>query len=268
MNCTTVRDRLAEHALGALPARDVAPVDRHLAWCAACRKEAGELQQATATLAFGVAPMEPAGDLEERIAGSVHEAVERRDRRPGTPRRSRLTLVAALAAMLAVLGTGWGAVMAGRAARSDRAVQLEQIRRESAIERFRDVINTLEFGSPDDEAFLTTLAATSAGASGGNALTLVSVSPSVTDLAIVILDPIPEQARSGLPYAVRLRSDDQLLMVGRIAKGDLDDAGSATVSGEYSDLAGFDDVIVRDADGTVVMQGTLDTSAALESPGP
>jgi hypothetical protein len=266
VNCTTVRDRLAEHALGALPARDAAPVDRHLAWCAACRKEAGELQRATATLAFAAAPIDPPAELEDRVAAAVHESVARRDRRATPPRRSRLMLVAALAAMLAVLGTGWGAVMAGRAARSDRAARIEEIRRHSAIERFSRVISTLEFLSEEDEAFVTTLVPASEGASGGSALTLVS--PTITDMAIVIIDPVPEEVRDGMPYAVRLRSDDQVLMIGRIDRDDLDDGGSATVTGEYSDLAGFDTVIVRDADGGIVMQGTLDTDAALESPGP
>ena len=52
MNGTAVRDRLTERALGAVPVDDAQALDRHLAWCAACRKEAGELDRAVTTFAF------------------------------------------------------------------------------------------------------------------------------------------------------------------------------------------------------------------------
>jgi hypothetical protein len=266
VNCTTVRDRLAERALGALSAREAAQVDRHLAWCAACRKEAGELEAASATLAFTLAPEEPAPELRDRVAEAVREAVARRDRRASTPRRSRLTLIAALAALLAVLGTGWGAVMAGRAARSDRMAQREVIQRHSAVERFRDLINTLEFGSPEDEAAIATLIPVGLEGGGGSALTLVS--PTIPDMAIVIVDGLPPAARERLPFAVRIRRGDDVLFVGRLTHDQLDDTGSGTVTGEFLDLTGFDTVIVRDADGDIVMQGTMQTRATLESPGP
>jgi hypothetical protein len=267
VNCTTVRDRLAEHALGALPPREADPVDRHLAWCAACRKEAGELHRASASLGFALAPLEPSPELEERVAATVHAAVERRDRRPQpSARRNRLALVAAFAAMLAVLGTGWGAVMAGRAARSDEAVKREAIMSQSAVERFRDLLNTAEFGDAEDEAFIATLTPTLPGGGGGSALTVVS--PSITDMAIVLVNGVPPEARVSLTFAVRLRGPEGALMVGRLDKDGFDDDGAAIVMHEFFDLAGYDTVIVRDADGRVVMHGEMQTRASVASPTP
>ena len=59
MNCPAVRDRLPELALGTLRTPDTVELDRHLQWCAACRKEAGQFDAAAATLAFAVAPPSP-----------------------------------------------------------------------------------------------------------------------------------------------------------------------------------------------------------------
>ena len=267
MNCTTVRERLTEHSLAVLPARDAGPVDRHLAWCAACRKEAGELQRASATLAFALAPEDLPTELEDRVAGAVQAAVARRDSRPQPNlRRSRLVLVAAIAAMLAVLGTGWGAVMAGRAARSDHAALAERIERQSSIERFRDVLNTIEFGENEGEVFIGSLEPSTPGAGAGSALTVVS--PSMIDMAVVLVDGLPAQTRELLPLAVRVRGDDGVLMVGRLEQSELDDSGAGTVMAEFHDLTGYDTVIVRDATGHVVMAGTMRTRAVVASPTP
>lgn len=265
MNCTAVRDRLAEHALAALSARDATPVDRHLAWCAACRKEAGELQQATAMLAFTLAPEDLPAELEDQVVGAVQAAVARRDRRPQpSPRRSRLVLVAALTAMLAVLGTGWGAVMAGRAARSDHAARLEELRTKTAVEQFEKVLDSLEFN--EGEVFIGTLDPSTPGAGAGDAFTVVS--PSMIDMAVVLIDGVPADSRELLPFSVRLRSDDGVLMVDRLEKGELDDSGAGTVTAEFHDLTGYDTVIVRDANGHVVMSGMMRTRAVVASSTP
>ncbi|MBA3690563.1 MAG: zf-HC2 domain-containing protein, partial [Actinobacteria bacterium] len=67
MTCLEVRDRLVERSLGALPVEDVREVDRHVAWCAGCRKEAAELDRAAATFALTLAPQMPPPELEERV---------------------------------------------------------------------------------------------------------------------------------------------------------------------------------------------------------
>ena len=267
MNCTTVRDRLAELALGALPGRDAVSVDRHLTWCAACRKEARELKGASATLAFALAPSDPPADLQGRVIERVRTEVAARDDRPHPSRRhGRLVLVASFAGVLAVFGTGWGAVMANRAANSERLARQEENRSQSAIERFRDVLNWVEFGDPENEVFISTLGPRTQGGGGGSALTLVS--PSIIDMAIVLVNGVPPETRDRLPFTVRLRDGARVLTVGRIEKGGLDDSGAGTVMREFEDLTGFDRVIVRDARGDVVLQGTMEMRATVTSPAP
>ena len=56
MTCLEVRELLPEHAIGVLGEPDRERIRRHLEWCAGCRKEAGALGQAAATLAFRSGP--------------------------------------------------------------------------------------------------------------------------------------------------------------------------------------------------------------------
>jgi predicted anti-sigma-YlaC factor YlaD len=267
VTCTAVRERLTEHALGGLSARESTAVDRHLAWCAACRKEAGELERASATLAFAVAPQDPPAALEDRVVDAVRRVAAPQSRvHMSGARRSRLTLVAAAAAMLAVLGTGWGAVMANRAARSDQAAQREVERTQSALERFEELVRSLEFGDPENEVLLGSLHPAKTGGGGGSALTLVS--PTIADMAIVLVEGVPDELRDRLPLTVRLRGPQGALLVGRIDGDGLDDGGAGTVTREFADLTGYDTVIVRDVGGGVVLRGSMQTRATVTSPSP
>jgi hypothetical protein len=174
-------------------------------------------------------------------------------------------LVAALTAMLAVLGTGWGAVMAVRAARSDRAALLDRIATQSAVEKFRELFDTIEFDN-DGEVFIGVLDPSTPGAGSGNAFSLVS--PSMIDMVFVLIDDVPAESRELLPFTVRIRGDDGVLMIDRLKKSELDDSGAGTVTAEFADLAGYDTVIVRDADGHVVMSGTMRIRAVVASSTP
>jgi Putative zinc-finger len=253
MNCLTVRQGLPEHALGALPEADASAVDRHLEWCAACRKEAGELQRAAATLAYSVAPVEPPAELEERVVGAVREAAGRR--RAMAPRRSRVAAAAVLAAMLALTGLGWGAVMAGRAGRLQDQVEIQNQRQQKAIANFQELIRDLEGADPANIVEVATLMSPRHRVGDGDALVLLS--PSSDDLALVVISGITGVRDGRFPLEVRLVSDRAGdLVVGHI--GSLDSGGGGAVRKWFvGDLTDYAAVAVRDARGKVLLNGGL-----------
>jgi hypothetical protein len=157
--------------------------------------------------------------------------------------------------------------MAGRAAKSDRAAEAAQQGQESAIERFAELVRSPDFSDPQGDVFLGTLEATHEGAGGGSALTLVS--PTIPDMAIVLLDGVPVAERSSRPFSVRLVGPrGASLPVGEITS--LDDGGSGIVMQKFeaANLAAYDRVIVRDVDGHVVMRGAIAARAPIASPSP
>ena len=142
MNCVTVRDRLTERALGTLPARERAGIDRHLVWCAACRKEAAEMESAAATSSRSVSTRpNPTPRSRTSVVAAINHASGRRPRtrlRAGPPRGRRGPRRDARRDR----GLGWGAVMAGRAARSDEAALVTTLRQQSAAERFSRILSS------------------------------------------------------------------------------------------------------------------------------
>ena len=165
MNCTAVRERLTERALGAVPADDAQALDRHLAWCAACRKESGELDRAATTFAFALAPADPPADLEDRVVANIQEVAAKR--LPQGARRGRLAVALAIAGMIAVSGLGWGAVMAGKAARFEDLSNVQKQKTQAAIEAFQQFLNSEEFNRPGNEVFLGTLSTDARGGTAG-----------------------------------------------------------------------------------------------------
>jgi anti-sigma factor RsiW len=253
VNCLTVRERLAEHALGVLADGDASSVERHLEWCAACRKEAGELQRAASTLAYSVAAAKPPAALEERVVGAVREAAGRR--RAAAPRRSRAAAAGVLAAMLALSGLGWGAVMAGRAGRLEDQVEVQRQQQRQAIANFRELIDDLEGADPANIVEVATLMSPRLRTGGGDALVLLS--PSSDDLALVVLSGLTGLREARFPLEVRLLSDRAGdLVVGHIRA--LDTGGGAAVSKWFvGNLNAYSTVVVRDARGNVLLNGSL-----------
>lgn len=253
MNCLAVRERLSEQTLGVLPQAERSVVERHLEWCAACRKEAAELERAAATLAYSVAPVEPPADLEERVVGAVRSAAGRR--RVASPRRSRVAAAGVLAAMLALSGLGWGAVMAGRAERAEeQAAQARERQQEAFIERFPGVFR---FPEVDPEAIVEVSTLLSPRLQPGRGDALVLLSPSGDDLVFVLVNDLEAVTTKQLPLSVRLVGGAAgLQAVGEVRQ--LDPNGASGVFGTFSeDLTDVSAVVVRDARGRVLLRGTL-----------
>jgi hypothetical protein len=253
VNCLGVRERLTEQTLGVLPQAERIVVERHLEWCAACRKEAAELQRAAATLAYSVAPVEPPADLEERVVGAVRSAAGRR--RASAPRRSRVAAASVLAAMLALSGLGWGAVMAGRAERFEEQADAAQEQQREAVIRLQEVFADLPGLDPGAIVEVSTLL--SPRLLGGRGDALVLLSPSGDDLAFVLVDGLTGLRPGQLPLRVQLVTDgSRRLVLGEI--GTLDQAGGGGDFGTFSeDLTDVSAVVVRDARGRILLRGTL-----------
>jgi predicted anti-sigma-YlaC factor YlaD len=256
VTCLEVRELLPEHAMGVLGEADRERVQRHLQWCAGCRKEAGDLGQAASTLAFALAPAPLPEGLGERVIARVRRATGA----PGTRRRARTTAASLVAATVAFASLGWGAVMAGRADRfAGRAERAERVQ-EAAIERFQTVLAQV---IPSDtvsssDTHLGQLAPVASGTGGGFALQLVS--PEILDFVMVIVNGLDDP--DGLPLRVWLVNErGRELRAGRI--GELDADGGAEVYREFETqgLGGFTTVNVVDSTGEVVLTGTIDQSS-------
>lgn len=258
MSCLEVRELLPELAIGVLGAEERAEVERHLRWCAGCRKEAAELGAAAATLAFALEPAPVPHGLGERIV----ERVRRAAGPPGTPRRARTAAASIVAAMVAIASLGWGAVMAGRADRFEaRAAQAERARAE-ALERFQRILTSVvpDRQLPASETHLGQLRPTADGLGGGAVLQLVS--ETMLDFTIVIVSGLDPEDAAALPYRVELENAaGQVLRAGRIAELDAD--GGAEVFRQFRNksLGGFTTVRVVNAQGEEVLSGAVDQTA-------
>jgi hypothetical protein len=157
------------------------------------------------------------------------------------------------------------------AAISDREGTLEQVPSKvdsntAALRDLQEVIQSFEFADPEADAYLGTLMpAAEGGTAGGSALTIVA--PSVDDQVMVIVAGLPRAERR-LPYRVSLRdAAGHRLPVGKILV--LDAGGGARVARIVDgNLDGFVHVIVRDARGHVVLDGTLSEPTSIATPSP
>jgi hypothetical protein len=253
--CAAVREHLAEYAVGVLSERERRAVERHLEWCAGCRKEAEELSSAAAGLAYTLDPAPlPAGLLARVLTG-----VRRLVRGPAIRRRTRSAASLAIAAAVAISALGWGAVMAGRAERYQVLAQQEVDRQTRALQQLQKVIQALQarLGTElsADETRLARLAPPLGGIGGGAALELVS--PSIRDFVVVHVSGLPRDGQA-LPYRLWLVArDGNAIRAGRLTA--LDASGGGEVFHEFdTDLRPYTTVELRTATGALALKGTVE----------
>jgi hypothetical protein len=255
VDCTPVRERLTEHALSTLPKEERAFVDRHLEWCAGCRKEAAELEQAAAMVGLSTAQAEPPPALERRVVDLVHE---RAAAGPGPWRRRLrfLTVATAAAVILAVVGVGWGAAMFARVQTTRQQAQNAEHRARELTARLDRVLNQFlasQGGAGPRDQVRRTVLGPLPGHQGG-AGSIVFESPTQEDWAIVIMGGL---SGDGLPYRVTLQDRyGEFVTVGTVHRLSAD--GSARVFHSYHrSLRRFTYVLVKDRHGHIVLSGEL-----------
>jgi hypothetical protein len=115
MSCEDVREHLADHVLGSLPAELDATLRAHLRGCMACRLELRALEEGVSTFARAAHQVDPPDSLKERVLSTLEEE---RSEAPDRLRRNglRWRRVAAVAAAVIVLGgaVSAAAVQSGR----------------------------------------------------------------------------------------------------------------------------------------------------------
>jgi hypothetical protein len=261
VNCTGVREALPEFALGVAPASSTRAIESHIDRCAACRKEAIDLQTAAATFAYAPAPVSgPHPELEERVVGAVNRLAGRGRRVPAL--RRRRAGVTLLAAAMIVVGLGVGAVVAGRVERQRLQAERTAIEQNEALRRFGAAVASARDADPGIQAFLGTLAPREGARGSGSALTIVS--PAGEDRVIVVVSDLRD---GSAPLTVRISdAKGHQLELGEIRQ--LDTGGGGTLLSELEGLDGYVDVTVRDHRGRVILRGTLAAETAVSSPSP
>lgn len=262
VSCSVVRELLTEHTLGVAGAREALIVERHLAWCAACRKEAQDLARAAATFAYATPPANLPSGLEDRVV----DAVQRVAGRPvsGRRRTARRAGTLVLAAAIALSGLGAGAVIARRSAPEEQT-EVVADRASQALTEFSRLIDDSRFMDPEAGVFLGVLGPESAGRARGTAMTIVV--PRLKDRVVVMVTGLPEGG-ARLPYRVAIADGmGTIIDVGTFST--LDPGGEATAIASVSrDLTPFVNVFVTDARDRVVLRGTLRERTSVPSPAP
>jgi hypothetical protein len=257
VNCLAVRERLPEHTLHLVEEPEATTIDRHVEWCAACRKEFSDFDEAAATIPVALADGGPRPELEDRVVEAVRSAAG--SARPGRS-RTRMAALAVVAAFVAVASLGWGAVMAGRADRFSATAKAAVQQQQAAIARFESLIATLPGTVPTDHPRLGDLSPTPGHGNVASGAALMLTNGAGPDYAFVILNGVQQKRVGPLPYRVDLEdAAHSSVTVGRITH--LQGGTAQLIRSFGHDLLPFSRVKVWDANGDAVMAGTIGTDS-------
>jgi hypothetical protein len=233
-----------------LPDDDRSGVDRHLEWCAGCRKEATELRGGAALVGLSLPHGEPPKELEERVVVVVRSAATK----PPPRRRSRRIIRGSvlLAAVLGLLAVAGG--LLARQQSTESKLHLSEQQAKAFAARLDQAIRDLQGPSPSNTMTRAILGPVGGGTGGGGAIRVVS--PHFEDMAVVIVGALPQ--RDG-PYRVWLVTPSgRRLGMGKMR---VDSGGGATLVREFSqDLRLYHYVEVLDAKGRTVLSGGFEQS--------
>jgi hypothetical protein len=251
MDCVDVRDRLTEYALSLLPAEELEPVERHLTWCAGCRKEAAELAGGAAAAAMSIPQAEPPRGLEDRIVREIRQATgEARERKGRARSRTFIVLAAALAVFM---GLGWLASIARdqpvKQARAASRSDAELIAR-----HFSQLLHDLTTGphgaKPGDLLQEVQLTPELGSVGGGKAEMFLS--PHRDDWVLVYVGGLDPKAG---PYGATIQADDGSVLA--IGRANADPGGGVALFNQFPEsLKKFTRIVVTDRKGHVVLTGT------------
>jgi putative zinc finger protein len=257
VNCTVVRDALPEFALGVAGDEETSSVELHVETCAACRKEAIDLQRAAASFGYALAPFEsPAPELQDRVVGGIRALAHPTSR---TYVRGRRSGIALLAAAVIVATIGVGSVFAGREAQKAAEVQRQAAESANIFDSFGQLFPQYV----PDARFYTGMLVGRSKPGAGAAMTVVS--PSIQDRLLVIVNGLDERE---LPLSVSISdTKGHAFDVGEIRRLD-SDGGAQFARVVGASLKGFVDVEIKDANGHLVLRGALASTTSAASPSP
>jgi hypothetical protein len=252
MDCLAVRDRLAEYAVSGLPAAEDGALERHLEWCAGCRKEAAELEEAAAVVGLSLSEAEPPPELEDRVVAGVSSAA----RRPLPTRRRMRGLIAATvaAALLGIAGLGWGVAMFARVQNADQRARATKEDARHDLQRLRTLLTQLSLREGGGEVTrFTRLFPQKGGAAGGAGVVLVS--PRSQDWVLVVAGGLDPKAA---PYRVWVKAPSGPRVLVRTIRGVRTSDGGAQVLRSFQrDLTSVRKIVVTDRLGNVDLSGHI-----------